>query len=126
MKTDDPALVHRKVYFDRRTDQQIYSFLTKELEVKFPALDSQFAYLAIWGGKRIKSGSDLRYLVADQVSEIAHVLGQIEVNELLIHFDASEYDPNYWLEVCRKTIQVFQTCFEEAAQRGQVILTKVV
>lgn len=126
LKTDDPALVHRKVYFDRRTDEQIYSFLTKELEVKFPALDFQFSYRAIWGGEQIKSDSDLLYLVAHQVSEIAHVLDQIEVNELLCHFNASEYDPNYWLEVCRKTIQVFQTCFEEAAERGQVILTKII
>ncbi|MBE9156875.1 hypothetical protein IQ265_08535 [Nodosilinea sp. LEGE 06152] len=126
LKADDPLLVQRKVYFDRRTDEQIYSFLLEELKIKFPTLDTEFAHTAIWGGERIKLTSDLRYLLPEQVNTIANVLNQVESDELIRHFNSLEYDPNYWLEECRKTIQDFKTCFAETSKRQQVILTKVI
>jgi hypothetical protein len=126
LKADDPSLVQRRVYFDRRIHEQIHSFLLEELKIKFPTLDAEFAHTAIWGGERIKPTSDLRYLLPDQVSVIANVLSQIELDELLSHFNDLEYEPNYWLEECRKTIQAFKTCFAETSERQQVILTKII
>lgn len=127
LKADDSRLAQRKVRLEGRTYEQIASFLLEELKLKFPALDAaEFTYTAIRGGERIKPESDLCYLLPDQVGAIAHVLCQIEVDELLRHFDASKYDPDYWLEECRKTIQAFKSCFAETAERRQIILTKII
>ncbi len=119
--------MQRKVNLGKRTNEMIHSFLSDELKLKFPALDAdEFAYTAVWGGERIKPISDLRYLLPHQVSAIADVLSQIGVEQLICHFDASEYDPEYWLEECRTTIQAFKNCFAETAKRGQIILTKTI
>ncbi|MEA5448522.1 hypothetical protein VB780_08095 [Leptolyngbya sp. CCNP1308] len=126
LKADEPFLIQRRVHFDTRTDEQIYSFLLEELKIKFPTLDAEFAHTAIWGGERINPASNLRYFLPDEVNVIANVLSQIELDELLSHFDDLKYDSNYWLEECRKTIQAFKTCFTETSERQQVILTKTI
>lgn len=126
LKADDPFLVQRKVYFGTRTDEIIHSFLLEEIKTKFPTLDAEFSHTAIWGGERIKPRSDLLYLLPDQVSTIANVLNQIGLDELPSHFNDLEYEPNYWLEECRKTIQDFKTCFADTSERQQVILTKTI
>ncbi|MBD2069599.1 hypothetical protein H6F93_19080 [Leptolyngbya sp. FACHB-671] len=124
LKADNPYLIHQEVWLDRRMHEQVYSAILQNLEVKFPDLDAEFAYEAVWGGERIQPGSDLRYLSSNRVRAIAQVLNQIEVNELLHHSDAFHGDP-VSLEEFHKTVQAFKTCFKEAAEREQIILTKV-
>lgn len=119
LKSNDPSIVQRQVYFDRRIDEQIYSFLSKELALKFPTFDAEFAHTAIWGGQQFKPSSELRYLLPDEVSTIADVLNQIEI-------DASMSDRDDWLDECYETIQAFKTCFVETAERQQIILTKMI
>lgn len=119
LKTDDPSIAQRQVYLDRRTHEQIHSFLLEALAVSFSTLDAEFAHIAIWGGKQFKPPSELRYLLPDEVNAIAHVLNQIEI-------DDSMFDRNDWLEECYETIQAFKTCFAEAAERQQIILTKII
>lgn len=125
LKTNNPLLVQRKVNLASTVYGQIYDCLLEELKVKFSNLNAEFASTAMWGGERTKPDSDLLYLSPEQVGAIAHVLNQIEVDEMLRHFDASPYsNDNYWIEECRETIQAFKTCFAEAAE--QVILTKII
>ncbi|MBD1998858.1 hypothetical protein H6G00_19910 [Leptolyngbya sp. FACHB-541] len=125
LKASDPSLVHRNIFFDGRIGEQIYKSLKQELKIKFPNLDAEFARRVVWEGEQIKPGLELLYLNSDQVKAIAQVLHQVEVNELLQHSDTLQDHPVFLEEFCR-TIQEFKTCFKEAADRGQLILTKVI
>ncbi|WP_121967846.1 DUF1877 family protein [Leptolyngbya sp. BC1307] len=126
LKLGDPLLAQRKVYLGTRIDEQLHTCLSKALETNYPDVGAEFSNRAIWGGEWFDSASGLRYLIPEQVGEIARVLLGLEVDELLSHFDSSQYDPNDWLEDCRAAIQSFKTCFVEAAERQQVILTTVI
>lgn len=125
LKASDPSLVHRDIFFDGRIGEQIYKSLKQELKIKFPNLDAEFARRVVWEGEQIKPGLELLYLNSDQVKAIAQVLNQVEVNELLHHSNALQDHPVFLEEFCR-TIQEFKTCFKEAADQGQIILTKVI
>lgn len=125
LKASDPSLVHRDIFFDGHIGEQIYKSLKQELKIKFPNLDAEFARRVVWEGEQIKPGLELLYLNSDQVKAIAQVLNQVEVNELLHQNDALQDHPGFLEEFCR-TIQEFKTCFNEAAERGQIILTKVI
>lgn len=126
LSANDPSLVQRKAYLGTRTDEQIYSSLLKVLSEKFPALDDAFATEVVAGGEKSDSNSDLRWLASDRVSEVARVLSEIEVDELIRHFDRSQPYSAEMLEECRKAGIELKTCFIEAAQKEQVILTAII
>lgn len=121
----DPLLAKRRVLLESQMQALLHGFLTQALAVKFPTLEAPFAHTVFWGGEAIQPNSDLLHLPPDQVSAIAHVLSQIEVEEWLCYFDDPAYAPTYWRNACHDNIQTFKRCFMETAQRRQVLLTRV-
>ncbi len=109
-----------------RTDEQIHSLLLKALKAKFPELGDALADEVIWGGEKFDSNSNLRWLAPDRVREVARILQEIEVSELIRYFDKSQPYADEKLEECHKASANLKTCFAEAAQREQVILTTVI
>ncbi|NJM98946.1 MAG: DUF1877 family protein [Phormidesmis sp. RL_2_1] len=126
IKEDDLLIVQRKAYLRTRIDEQIHSCLSKELEAGAIAVDDSLVDHAIWGGEQFETVWELRYLDPERVREVAHVLREVDTEQLMNHFDTSTYDLDDRLEDFRKSSQELKTCFVEAAERGQVILTTII
>lgn len=123
IRENDTAIVRRKVYLRTRISEQIHSCLLKELETSAVDIDDSLVDRAIYGDQQIATTWELRYLDTEQVKEIAYVLRGIDMDRLINHFDTSTYDIDDWLEDFQKSSQELKTCFIEAAEREQVMLT---
>jgi len=126
IRKDDFLILQRRAYFGSRIDEQVHSCLSKELAASAITVDNSLVDHAIWGGEQFEGVWELRYLAPERVREVAHVLQEIDTEQLINHFDTSTYDLDDWLEDFCKSSQELKTCFVEAAERGQVILTTII
>ena len=125
IRKSDLSIVQRKVCLGSRIDEQVHSCLSKELEVSAIVTDDSLVDHAIWGNKQLDAVFELSYVDSGRVKDVAHILQEVDTEQLINHFDTSTYDLDDWLEDFRKSSKELKNCFIEAAKREQVILTTI-